>query len=71
VTFTLTVNGTNFDANAIIVLAGVDMMGTNRLSTTQLTVSIPAASIPVAGTYAVTVRNADNSVSNSVTLTTT
>jgi IPT/TIG domain-containing protein len=54
--FTLTVNGTNFDANAIINFNGVDLATTN-VSNLQLTAQVPAALIPAAGTYPVVVRN--------------
>jgi IPT/TIG domain len=68
--FTLTVNGTNFDANAIVLFNGVDKATTNA-SPTQLTVSILAKTIAVAGTYTVRVRNADGSLSGSATFTAT
>jgi hypothetical protein len=68
--FTLTVNGTNFDANAKIVFNGVDKTTTNP-SPTQLTASILAKTIAVAGAYTVVVRNADKSLSGSSTFTAT
>jgi IPT/TIG domain-containing protein len=70
VAFTLTANGSNFDANAVIVLAGVDQV-TQNLSATQLTASIAASSIPTQGTYAVAVRNADGTISTTQTFTAT
>jgi hypothetical protein len=66
--FTLTVNGTNFDANAVVMLSGVDQPPAS-LSPTQLTASISAATIKTAGSYPIQVRNADGTISNTVTLT--
>jgi hypothetical protein len=68
--FTLTVNGTNFDANAKVIFSGVDKTTTNA-SPILLTVSILAKTIAVAGTYTVVVRNADGSLSGSATFTAT
>jgi hypothetical protein len=66
--FTLTVNGTNFDANAIVMLSGIDQpMAT--LTPTQLTATISAATIKTAGTYPIQVRNANGTISNTVNLT--
>jgi IPT/TIG domain len=68
VAFTLTVNGSNFDANAIVILSGIDQpMAT--LTPTQLTASISAATIKTAGTYPIQVRNANGTISNTVNLT--
>jgi hypothetical protein len=68
VAFTLTVNGTNFDANAIVMLSGIDQpMAT--LTPTQLTATISAATIKTAGTYPVQVRNANGTISGTVNLT--
>jgi hypothetical protein len=52
----LTVNGTNFDANAIVNFNGADL-ATNNLSNLQLSAQVPAALIPAAGAYPVLVRN--------------
>jgi hypothetical protein len=68
VAFTLTVNGTNFDANAIVMLSGIDQpMAT--LTPTQLTATIGAATIKTVGTYPVQVRNANGTISGTVNLT--
>jgi hypothetical protein len=68
--FTLTVNGTNFDANAKVVFAGVDKTTTNT-SAILLSVSILAKTIAAAGAYTVVVRNADKSLSGGATFTAT
>jgi hypothetical protein len=67
VAFTLTVNGTNFDEPATIMFAGFDVV-TTFVSNLQLTASIGAGLIPAAGTYSAAVRNANNVVSNTVSL---
>ena len=54
--FVLTVNGTNFNANAAVNLNSV-AQATSRVSANQLTATIPAASITTAGTVTVTVTN--------------
>jgi hypothetical protein len=70
VTFTLTVNGTNFDEPATIVFAGADVV-TTFVSNLQLTASIAGGLIPIAGTYPVAVRNANSVVSATINLTVT
>jgi hypothetical protein len=54
--FVLTVNGTNFNANAAVNWNGT-AQATSHVSTNQLTATIPAASITTAGTVTVTVSN--------------
>jgi len=54
--FTLTVNGTNFVAGAVVHFAGVART-TTFVSAAQLTAAIPAAAITTAGIAAVTVTN--------------
>lgn len=54
--FTLTVNGTNFVAAAVIRFGGTAATAT-FVNSTQLTAAIPAAAIASAGTPAVTVSN--------------
>jgi hypothetical protein len=70
VAFTLTVNGTDFDANATVVVGIVDV-ATNHVSNLQLIASVPANAISLAGALPITVRNSNGVVSNSVTLTIT
>jgi hypothetical protein len=65
--FTLICNGTSFDAGATIVFKGVDQT-TNHVNSGQVTASIGALQIPVAGNYAVAVRNANNVVSATINL---
>ena len=54
--FALTVNGTNFNSNAMVNWNGVAQT-TTFVSANQLTMSVPAASIASSGTVAVTVTN--------------
>ena len=56
VAFTLTINGTNFVAAAMVNFGGTART-TTFVNTTQLTAAIPAAAIASAGTPAVTVTN--------------
>ena len=55
--FTLTVNGSNFGTKAVVNWNGVAQTGTTYLSSSQLTVAIPAAMIAASGTVQVTVTN--------------
>jgi len=55
-TFTLTVNGTNFNASSVVRWNGSNRT-TTFVSATQLTASISAADIATAGTATVTVNN--------------
>lgn len=56
--FTLTVDGTNFGAKAVVNWNGVaQTSNTTYVSGNQLTVTVPAAAIASAGTVAVTVTN--------------
>jgi hypothetical protein len=68
--FTLTVNGTNFDFDATVVVGIVDVT-TNHVSNVQLTASVPASAIALAGVLPVTVRNGNGVVSNATNLTLT
>jgi hypothetical protein len=54
--FTLTVNGTNFNASSVVNFNGAAKT-TTFVSATQITAAITAADIAVAGTLAVTVTN--------------
>ena len=54
--FTLTVNGTNFNSNAMVNWNGVAQT-TTFVSANQLIMSVPAAAIASSGTVAVTVTN--------------
>lgn len=65
-----TITGTNFDPNAVVVFAGVDMPSAAH-SLTTITFSIPAASIPTAGTYGVQVRNTDGTITAATNFTAT
>jgi hypothetical protein len=65
--FTLTCTGTSFDANATIIFGGVDQT-TNHVSSTSVTASIGALQIPVAGNYAVSVRNSNGVISSTINL---
>jgi hypothetical protein len=58
--FLLTVNGTNFAAGSTIYFSGVAETK-NFVSTTQLSASIPASAVAVAGTPLVTVTNPSGS----------
>ncbi len=54
--FVLTVNGTNFAANAVINWNGA-AQSTTHVSANQMTAAIPAASVATAGMVTVTVTN--------------
>ena len=66
--FTLTVNGANFVSGAIVHANGVNL-GTNFVSSTQLTATINSAQIVNAGTLSITVTNPSTVASGAVTLT--
>src|SRR3989344_1605658 len=53
---TLTVNGSNFDANAMVNFNGM-ARATTYVSSTQLTASLPASDFTTTGTFSVTVNN--------------
>jgi|SRR5579871_1707732 len=56
--FTLTVNGSNFGTKAVVNWNGVaQTTGTTYVSSSQLTVAIPAAMVAASGTVPVTVTN--------------
>ena len=55
-TFTLTVNGTNFNSSSVVNFNGTAET-TSLVSATQVTASIPATAIAAAGTFNVTVTN--------------
>ena len=56
--FTLTVTGTNFGSKAVVNWNGVaQTTNTTVMSSTELTVAVPAAAIMAAGTVQVTVTN--------------
>ncbi|HEX4899263.1 MAG TPA: hypothetical protein VFV61_01950, partial [Pyrinomonadaceae bacterium] len=63
--FTLTVNGTNFDATSVVLWNGVSRT-TTLVSSTQLTAQITAADIQSAGSFAVTVSNSGGTPSNAL-----
>ena len=54
--FTLTVNGSNFNSNAVVNWNGVAQT-TTIVSANQVTIAVPAAAVATAGTVAVTVTN--------------
>ena len=54
--FTLTINGTNFVAASVVNFGG-SALATTFVNSTQLTATIPAASVASTGTSAVTVTN--------------
>lgn len=69
VQFTLTVNGSNFAANSIVVWNSTNLT-TTYVSATQLTAVVPASLVTTAGTAAVTVYNpTDALTSNQFTFT--
>ena len=55
--FTMTVNGTNFVAKAVVNLNGTAQTATTFVSGNQLMVAVPAAAITTPGTISVTVTN--------------
>ncbi len=55
--FTLTVNGSNFAANAVVNWNSSAMNSTKYVSGNQLMVAIPASAVAAAGTVQVTVTN--------------
>jgi hypothetical protein len=59
--FTLTVNGTNYNSNAVVNWNGTAQSSTTTYVTTnQLTVAVPASAIAASGTITVTVTNPGN-----------
>ena len=58
--FTLTVNGSNFNTNAVVNWGGVQQT-TTYVTGKQLTTAIPAAAVATAGMVAVTVTNPGSS----------
>ncbi len=59
--FMLTVNGTTFNANAVVNWNGAPQSGTAHPAMNQLTVAIPASAIATAGNVSVTVTNPGSS----------
>jgi len=59
--FMLTVNGSSFNANAVVNWSGVAQTSTAHPAMNQLTVAIPASAIATAGSVAVTVTNPGSS----------
>jgi hypothetical protein len=59
--FTLTVNGTTFNSNAVVNWNGVAQTNTARPAMNQLTVAVPASAIAAAGNVTVTVTNPGSS----------
>jgi hypothetical protein len=55
--FTLTVNGTRFNSNAVVNWNGMAISATTYVSGQQLMMNIPAASIASSGSVQVTVTN--------------
>jgi len=55
--FTLTINGSNFNSNAVVNWNGSAMTGTTYVSGKQLMLAVPASSISASGTVQVTVTN--------------
>ncbi len=55
--FTMTVNGTSFNSNAVVNWNGTAMSATTYISGQQLMVNVPAASIASSGSVQVTVTN--------------
>lgn len=66
----ITITGTNFDPNAVVVFGGVDVPSAAH-SLTTITFTIPAGLIPVAGTYGVQVRNTDGTITAATNFTAT
>jgi hypothetical protein len=59
--FTLTVNGSTFNANAVVNWNGVAQTNTTHPAMNQLTVAVPASAIATAGTVEVSVTNPGSS----------
>jgi uncharacterized repeat protein (TIGR03803 family) len=68
--FTLTVNGTGFVSGSTVNFNG-SAAATTFVSSTELTATITASDIAVAGSYNITVTNPGNEVSNAVSFTVT
>jgi hypothetical protein len=66
--FTLTVNGANFAAGAIVKANGFSQL-TNVVSSSQLTATIQTSVIATAGNVSITVTNPGSTTSSAVTLT--
>jgi photosystem II stability/assembly factor-like uncharacterized protein len=58
--FTLTVNGDAFDSTSTVQWNGASLTGTMFVSSTQVTVTVPATDIALGGTAQVTVLNTDS-----------
>ena len=69
--FTLTVNGANFVSGSTVNFNGNTTGTTTFVSSSELTATITASDIAVAGIYSVTVTNPSNDVSNAVSFTVT
>jgi hypothetical protein len=63
--FTLTINGTGFVAGSVVNWNGV-ALATTFVSSSQLTVTVPAANIATVGTASITVRNPPPASSSNV-----
>lgn len=55
--FTLTVTGTNFGSKAMVNWNGVAQTSTAFVSSTEVTVAVPASAVMAAGTVQITVTN--------------
>lgn len=66
--FTLTVNGANFAAGAVVKANGFSQL-TNVVSSSQLTATIQTSAIATAGNVSITVTNPGSAASSPVTLT--
>ena len=59
--FTLTINGSTFNANAVVTWNGLAQTNTTHPAANQLTVAIPASAIATAGSVMVSVTNPGSS----------
>lgn len=66
----VTITGTNYDPNAVVVFNGLDMVSAAH-SPTTITISVLGSQIPTAGTYPVKVRNTDGQITTATNFTAT
>lgn len=66
----ITVTGSNFDAGCTVIFNGNPLPSTTR-TLTSVVFTAPAATIPIAGTYGVQIRNTDGSITAATNFTAT
>jgi hypothetical protein len=67
----VTITGTNFGPSALVLVAGTISLVPISVTPTSIVFLLPGSAIPTAGTYAITVRNADGLTSGGSNFTAT